>query len=135
MNSKFLSIEQGRQPLRASAFDLWPEAALILDDAGVLIAVNEAAEQLFGAGLPALARGPMQMALPTESGLNEVINRATAKQLAVRVRDLEVAFLGRPGFTADVAATPLPQGGILLTFHVRPASVGVERGGDAGGLP
>ncbi len=36
--------------LRAAAFDAWPEAALVLDSQGGLVALNEAAEDLFPCG-------------------------------------------------------------------------------------
>ncbi|OZA78828.1 MAG: hypothetical protein B7X77_03455, partial [Caulobacter sp. 39-67-4] len=49
----------GKAPeaLKAAAFDLSPEPALVVDSKGGLVAVNEAAEALFGHGLSLLARG------------------------------------------------------------------------------
>ena len=43
--------------LKAAAFDLSPDPAMVVDSEGALIAVNEAAEALFGQGLGLLARG------------------------------------------------------------------------------
>ena len=40
--------------LKAVAFDLIPEPALVVDREGALVAVNEAAEALFGQGLALL---------------------------------------------------------------------------------
>ena len=55
--------------LKAAAFDLSPEPALVVDRDGALVAVNEAAEALFGQGLALLARGDFRAALPPGSAL------------------------------------------------------------------
>jgi two-component system nitrogen regulation sensor histidine kinase GlnL len=120
--------------LMAGAFDLWPEPALVLDPNGVLMAVNEAAEELFGQWLSMLTRGPLKTVLPGESALLALIERCAATRSSVRVRNVEIAFFGQTPFTADAAATPLPDGGILLTLHVRSATMGAERAVDAAGL-
>ncbi len=131
---RVLSSDRRLESLRANAFDLWPEPALVINAAGVLTAVNEAAEALFGQWLSMLTRGPFHKALPPDSALVALIERCAATQSSVRVRNVEVAFFGHTPFTADAAATPLAETGTLLTLHVRSAVSGVERAGDAAGL-
>ncbi|MFI4975815.1 MAG: nitrogen regulation protein NR(II) [Caulobacterales bacterium] len=120
--------------LKATAFDLIPEPALVLDRDGALVAVNEAAEALFGQGLALLARGRFKAALPVDSALVSLINRAVAQDGAVRERGLEIALFGHPPFEADGAAAPLGGGAVLLTLHVRGGALGVDRAGDVAGL-
>jgi two-component system nitrogen regulation sensor histidine kinase GlnL len=129
-----LQTDRRHENLRANAFDLWPEPALVIDSSGVLTAANEAAEALFGQWLPMLMRGPFSKAMPAGAAITGLIERCATTLAAVRVRNVEVAFFGRPPFNADAAATPLPEGGTLLTLHLRPASAGVERATDAAGL-
>ncbi len=129
------SVEKSElQILRANAFDLWPEPALTIDAAGSLTGANEAAEGLLGQWLSMLAKGPLRAALPTDSGLTHLIDRSAITLSSVRVRNIEVAFFGQSPFMADAAATPLPDGGTLLTLHLRSATTGVERAADAAGL-
>ena len=52
-----LRPETSGRDLRAAAFDLSPEPALIIGPDGSLAAANEAAEALFGQGLGLLTRG------------------------------------------------------------------------------
>jgi two-component system, NtrC family, nitrogen regulation sensor histidine kinase GlnL len=120
--------------LRGNAFDLWPEPALIIDSAGFLTAANEAAEALFGQWLPMLSRGPLRTVLPADSALVSLIERSAVTLSSVRVRDIELSFFGQGHFMADAAATPLPDGGTLLTLHVRSPAPGHERAVEAPGL-
>jgi len=90
--------------LKATAFDLIPEPAMVVDRDGALVAVNEAAEALFGQGLALLARGRFKAALPADSALVILINRALAAEGAVRERGIEIALFGHPPFEADGAA-------------------------------
>ena len=55
--------------LKAAAFELSPDPSLVVDADGALVAVNEAAESLFGQGLGLLARGRFRAALPPGSAL------------------------------------------------------------------
>jgi two-component system nitrogen regulation sensor histidine kinase GlnL len=120
--------------LRATAFDLAPDPALIISAEGALVAVNEAAEALFGQGLGLLSRGRLRDALPVGSALTDLIDRAVAAGLQVRERGLEISLFGHPPFEADGAAAPLRDGSILLTLQVRGGALGVERGHDGAGL-
>jgi two-component system nitrogen regulation sensor histidine kinase GlnL len=121
------------EPLKAAAFDLSPDPALILSDAGALVAVNEAAEALFGQGLSLLSRGRFHDALPPASTLTALVSRAQESGVQVRERGMEILLFGHPPFEADGAATPMNDGSILLTLQVRAGALGVERA-DAPGL-
>ncbi|WP_242917002.1 ATP-binding protein [Caulobacter sp. CCUG 60055] len=121
--------------LRAAAFDLSPEPALVVGADGALTAANEAAEDLFGQGLALLSRGSFRDALPPGSTLVSLIDRAVEAGAQVRERGLEINLFGHPAFEADGAATPLADGCVLLTLHVRGgAGPGSERTPDAAGL-
>ena len=120
--------------LKASAFDLSPEPALVIDGEGALVAVNEAAEALFGQGLALLAKGRFGAALPTGSALVSLLTRARDEGVAVRERGVEISLFGLPSFEADGAAAPLGNGSVLLTLHVRGANLGGDRNAEAGGL-
>ena len=128
------TLNSRREALRANAFDVWPEPALIVDHQGILTAVNEAAEGLFGQWLSMLARGPLKKVLPPDSPLIGLVERSATTLSPVRVRNIDVAFFGQPPFTADVAAAPLPDGGTLLTLRVRSPLPGADRGPDGAGL-
>jgi two-component system, NtrC family, nitrogen regulation sensor histidine kinase GlnL len=120
--------------LKAVAFDLIPEPAMVVDRDGALVAVNEAAEALFGQGLALLARGRFKAALPPDSALVSLINRALAEEGAVRERGVEITLFGHPPFEADGAAAPLGDGAVMLTLHVRSGALGVDRAVDVAGL-
>jgi two-component system nitrogen regulation sensor histidine kinase GlnL len=120
--------------LKATAFDLIPEPAMVVDQEGALVAVNEAAEALFGQGLALLARGRFKAALPSDSPLISLINRALLEGTPVRERGVEITLFGHPPFEADGAAAPLGDGAVLLTLNVRSGALGVERASDVAGL-
>jgi len=121
--------------LKAAAFEMSPEPALVIDKDGGLVAVNEAAEALFGQGLGLLARGRFRAALPPDSALVSLLNRALEEDARVRERGLEINLFGLPPFEADGAAAPLGGGAVLLTLHVRAGALGGERAGaEAAGL-
>src|SRR5580704_16203041 len=122
------------ESLKAVAFDLIPEPAMVVDREGALVAVNEAAEALFGQGLALLARGRFKAALPPDSALVFLINRALGQGGAVREREIEIALFGHPSFQADGAAAPLGDGAVLLTLHVKGGALAVDRAVDVAGL-
>lgn len=113
--------------LKAAAFDLSPEPAMVVSADGALVAVNEAAEGLFGQGLGLLARGRFLAALPPGSALVSLINRATEEGGLVRERGVEISLFGLPPFEADGAAAPLGDGSILLSLHVKSGNLAAER--------
>jgi two-component system nitrogen regulation sensor histidine kinase GlnL len=122
------------ESVRAAAFDLAPDPALILSPDDAVIAVNEAAEALFGYGLSLLSRGRFRDALPPGSALTALIDVAHRTGLQARERGLEITLFGHPPFEADGAAAPLEDGSILLTLQVRGGALGIERTGDGAGL-
>src|SRR5215469_4621770 len=122
--------DMAAETLKAAAFDLSPDPALVVDREGALVAVNEAAEALFGRGLGLLARGRFRAALPPGSALVSLLNRALLEDARVRERGVEINLFGLPPFEADGAAAPLGDGSVLLTLSVR-AGLGSERGGGA----
>ena len=113
--------------LKAAAFELSPDPAMVVDNTGALVAVNEAAEQLFGQGLGLLARGRFSAALPPGSALVLLLNRALEEDARVRERGVHISLFGLPPFEADGAAAPLGDGSVLLTLTVK-HGLGVERG-------
>ncbi|HEX3700498.1 MAG TPA: ATP-binding protein [Phenylobacterium sp.] len=136
MTTRTLSppLERLDETLKAAAFDFSPDPALVVDAAGALLAVNEAAEALFGHGLSLLARGRFLAALPPGAALGALLERARAEGVRVRERGLEISLFGLPPFEADGTATPIGDGSVLLTLIVK-AGLGVERSGtDAAGL-
>lgn len=122
-----------RPNLKAAAFDLSPEPALVIDRDGAVAAVNEAAQRLFGQGLGLLARGRFTAALPPGSALTALIDRAQAEEAPVREWGLQIALFGLPPFEADGAAAPLGDGSVLLTLHVKGNFSG-ERSAEAAGM-
>ncbi|MEO8813034.1 MAG: ATP-binding protein [Caulobacteraceae bacterium] len=119
--------------LKAAAFEIGPEPALVLDADDSLVAVNEAAETLFGQSLALLARGRLTAALPADCGLVCLIGRCRSEKAAVRVRAIEIAMFGQPAFVTDAAATPLPDGAILLTLRPRGRIYGADGSAEAAG--
>jgi len=121
--------------LKAAAFDLSPDPAMVVDANGALVAVNEAAEALFGQGLGLLSRGHFAAALPPGSALVSLLDRAIAQGARVRERGVQITLFGLPPFEADGAAAPLGDGSVLLTLTVK-SGLGAEWGGAevAGGL-
>jgi len=113
--------------LKAAAFELSPDPAMVVDDTGALVAVNEAAEALFGQGLGLLARGRFSAALPPGSALVSLLNRAIEEDARVRERGVHISLFGLPPFEADGAAVPLGDGSVLLTLSVK-HGLGAERG-------
>jgi two-component system, NtrC family, nitrogen regulation sensor histidine kinase GlnL len=112
--------------LKAQAFELSPDPALVVSADGALVAVNEAAEGLFGQGLGLLARGRFRAALPPGSALVSLLNRAIEEDARVRERGVQISLFGLPPFEADGAAAPLGDGSVLLTLSVK-AGLGTDR--------
>jgi len=117
---------------RATAFDLIPEPALIISAEGELVACNEAAQELFGQGLALLGRGRMVDNLPPGSSLASLIERAQTEDNFVRERGLEIHLFNHPPFPADGAATPMGDGSLLLTLHLRGSALPPDRADSAG---
>jgi len=119
---------------KVSAFDQGPEAALVLDRDGAIVAVNEAGEALFGQGLTLLSRARFRTALPPGSPLEALIDGCVAQSALLRERGVTVHVFGAAPFVADVSATPLGAGAVLLTLRARSASLAAERASEIAGL-
>ena len=113
--------------LKAAAFELSPDPSMVVDASGALVAVNEAAEALFGQGLGLLARGRFSAALPPGSAMVSLLDRALEEGAQVRERGVHISLFGLPPFEADGAAAPLGDGSVLLTLTVR-HGLGADRG-------
>ncbi|HYE45244.1 MAG TPA: ATP-binding protein [Caulobacter sp.] len=122
------------ETLQAAAFELSPDPALVVGADGALGAVNEAAEGLFGQGLALLARGHFRAVLPEDSPLVRLLDRALAEGARVREHGVQIGLFGQPPFLADGAATPLGDGSVLLTLHLRGGAMNFERAADPSGL-
>ncbi|MDB5437999.1 MAG: signal transduction histidine kinase, nitrogen specific, NtrB [Caulobacteraceae bacterium] len=118
--------------LKAAAFEMSPEPAMVIGSGGALAAANDAAEALFGHGLALLARGDFRAALPAGSALTVLIDRAMREETRVREYGISISLFGQPTFEADAAAAPLGDGSVLLTLHLRGARG--DRAADAAGL-
>lgn len=122
----------GAEALKSAAFDLSPDPSMVVNAEGALVAVNEAAEALFGHGLSLLARGRFLSALPPGSALALLLERARAEGTRVREHGVEISLFGQPPFAADGAAAPLGDGSVLLTLT--PKGADHRSGADAAGL-
>ncbi len=133
MKSQLADVaEAGLEATRAAAFDLWPEAAVVLDRHGRVLIANEAAQAMFGRGFAFLSRLSFLSVTPPQSPLARLIARCLEERSAVRERDLKLELPNSYSVMADVAATPLIDDNILVTLHTRPAAA--ERSGDPAGL-
>ena len=115
--------------LKASAFDASPEPALVVSRDGALVAVNEAAEALFGQGLGLLMRGRFGAALPPGSARVELVGRARGEGVRGGGRGGGLSPVGPPSVGGDGAAAPLADGSVLLTLHIKGGALGGERTG------
>ena len=119
------------ESLRAAAFDLAPEPALVVGGDGRVQAANEAAERLFGQSLGVMTRNGLAAAASPDSPLMGLVARARSEGGPVRERGFEVNLFGQTMFRADGSAAPLDDGSVLLTLTSvrRPErSGGRERG-------
>ena len=132
--TRTMASERSLDGLKALAFDMIPTPALVVDRHGALVAVNESAEALFGRGLALLARGRFKAALPPDSPLISLINRANVEAGPVRERGVSIILFGHPPFEADAAATALGDGDIVLALHVKSGALGMDRPNEITGL-
>jgi len=96
------------ESLRAAAFDLAPEPAIVVGEGGQVVAANEAAERLFGQSLGVMTRSGLAAAAAPDSPLLALVARAQAEGGPVRERGFEVSLFGQAAFRADGSAAPLP---------------------------
>jgi two-component system nitrogen regulation sensor histidine kinase GlnL len=114
------------EALRAAAFDQSPWPALMFSTSGDLLAANEAAEALFGHGLPLLSRKRLATPQP-DTPLAALVERARHANAPVRERRLEIGLPGHAPIEAEAAATPLPQGAVLLTLAAKQSGPTLDR--------
>jgi two-component system nitrogen regulation sensor histidine kinase GlnL len=81
-----------------------------------------------------LAKGHFKAALPADSPLIRLLDRAVAEDGPVREHGIEISLFGHPPFLADGATTPMGDGSVLLTLHLRGGAVSFDRAADASGL-
>ena len=117
------------ESVRAAAFDLAPEPALVVGVDGRVQAANEAAERLFGQSLGVMTRNGLSAAVSPDSSLLSLVDRARSEGGPVRERAFEVSLFGQAMFRADGSAAPLDEGAVLLTLTVRSGALSGERGG------
>ncbi len=136
MNGQIKAHAKGLDPrgLKAAAFELSPDPAMVVNKDGALVAVNEAAEALFGQGLGLLVRGGFRAALPPGSALVSLLNRALEEDARVRERGVQISLFGLPPFEADGAAAPLDDGSVLLTLSAKVGLGGERIAQEAAGL-
>lgn len=118
------------EPVRAAAFDLSPNPALVFTGEGRLVAANEAAERLFGQSLGLLRRHALINALPSDSLLPGMVERVAREGAAVRERELEIALPDHPPFEAEAACAPLPDGLVQLALVLKSHSPAADRTAD-----
>ena len=114
-------------PAQGAGFDLSPYPAVILSEQGLLVAANTAAEELYAQALRLFARRPMTEALPPGDMLPQLIERARATRMVVRERSAPIRLPDHAPFEAEATATPLPDGGLLLTLFPSNAIPAAER--------
>jgi two-component system, NtrC family, nitrogen regulation sensor histidine kinase GlnL len=115
-----ISRAEAGEALKASAFDLGADPALIVDRDHLLVAANVAAETLFGHTLAPLARERFAAAFPAGAPLMRLIDRCLAEDAPARARGLDITVLGQTALVADVAVAPLTRAVALVTLHARP---------------
>jgi len=118
------------EALRAAAFDLGPNPAIVFTAEGEFRMANEAAERFLGQSLGLLRRHPLGSALPSDSLLPTLLGRASKEGAVVRERDVEVVIPDHPPFIAEVAAAPLPDGLVQLCFTPKSNSPNAHRTAD-----
>jgi len=121
------------QRLKAAAFEANPEPALIIDHSGSVAALNEAAADLFGQGLPVLTRGGFEALFPPGSPLASVLERCRRAAGVVWQRGMLLTLPTHPPIEVDAAASPLAEESVLLVLHCR-GGLRSEQPADAGAM-
>ena len=108
--------------LQSLAFEAAPAPALLFDQRRALASANEAAEMLFGQALGALARGAAAALGPEAADLVEV----AAERGHAGARNVEISVGGSTVCRADLTATALRGGAVLLSLVPRDPFGGVQ---------
>jgi two-component system nitrogen regulation sensor histidine kinase GlnL len=127
VRSTLSHVRGAAETLRALAFDLHPCPTIVLSKDGFLLAANEASETVFGRTMGALARRRLAEALPPDSLLPKIVERAGQEGVTIRERRVEIALPDSPMVEAEAMAAPLSDGMVLLTLMIKPTVTGLER--------
>ena len=114
------------ETLHALAFDRHPAPGLVFGTDGFLLAANEAAQSLFGRTMGALMRRRLTDALPTDSLLPALVERASREGATVRERMVDIALPDKAPMEAEAVVTPLVDGMVLLTLNVKAQATSLE---------
>jgi two-component system nitrogen regulation sensor histidine kinase GlnL len=117
------------QSLQSSAFEAFPQPALLFTGDGRLAAAKEPAELLFGLALGPVVRGSVAV-LGEAAGL---LARSALARGHARARDVEIVVGGLAVCRADLAASVMRDGGVLLALSPRDP-FGRAEAADAGSL-
>jgi two-component system nitrogen regulation sensor histidine kinase GlnL len=114
------------EALHALAFEHHPAAGLVFGADGALLAANDAAKSLFGRTMGALTRRRLSDALPPDSLLPAMVERAGRDGVTVRERAVDISLPDSAPMEAEAVVTPLMDGVVLLTLTVKAHTAGLE---------
>lgn len=123
-------------PLRPTpapeATDIWnalPTPTLLLGPGGGAVLANAAAEVFLNASQTALAERGLDMLLPADSPVLDLLAEARASRQGVQAYDVPVEFVGGRQVRADVfvGQVPGPAGWLTLSFQPRAVTALVDR--------
>ena len=109
------AAEANLQGLQSSAFEAFPQPALLFSPDGRLAAWNDAAELLFGQALGALSRGSLDVL----GGVVHSLAQAARDRGRAVARDQEIVVGAVTVCRADLAASAIRTGEILLALNPR----------------
>jgi two-component system, NtrC family, nitrogen regulation sensor histidine kinase GlnL len=111
------------QRLKANAFESAPGPAVLLDAAGRVLAMNEAAETMFGQGLAQVSRGQLLDALSPGSELPELAKACREQRRVIRRDPVDITIIGQPKRLASVMVSPVDEA-VLVSFDSGPSAQG-----------
>jgi two-component system nitrogen regulation sensor histidine kinase GlnL len=112
--------------LHEQAFDRHPAPGMVFGADGVLLAANEAAKSLFGRTMGALMRRRLSDALPPDSLLPAIVEKAGREGVTIREPAVDISLPDSAPMEAEAVVTPLADGVVLLTLNVKAHSGGLE---------
>ncbi len=112
------------EPLIANAL---PMPVLVVDSAQQLVFVNPAAEQFFGTGAGLLLKHRLDDFTPFGSPLIGLIEQARERGASVGERDMDLSTPRHGERVADVTATPVGDGAVLVTLQERSLAQRIDR--------
>ena len=112
--------------LHELAFDRHPAPALVFAPDGALLGANEAAKSLFGRTMGALMRRRLKEALPSDSLLPAMVEKAAREGVIIHNPTVDISLPDNAPMDAEAVVTPLCDGAVLLTLIVKAQPVGPE---------